>query len=106
MVKIIYKDHTGTAREIDAKVGETVMETAIKNSIPGIDADCGGACACATCHVYVDPAFMDKVGQPEDMEQSMLDFAENVTETSRLSCQILVRDELEGLTVTTPESQH
>ncbi len=106
MVKIIYKDHTGTAREIDAKVGETVMETAIKNSIPGIDADCGGACACATCHVYVDPAFMEKVGQPEDMEQSMLDFAENVTETSRLSCQIQVRDELEGLTVTTPESQH
>ncbi len=106
MVKIIYKDHTGTAREIDAKVGETVMETAIKNSIPGIDADCGGACACATCHVYVDPAFMGKVGQPEDMEQSMLDFAENVTETSRLSCQIQVRDELEGLTVTTPESQH
>ncbi|MEL6661991.1 MAG: 2Fe-2S iron-sulfur cluster-binding protein [Pseudomonadota bacterium] len=106
MVKIIYKDHSGTAREIDAKVGETVMETAIKNSVPGIDADCGGACACATCHVYVDPAFMDKVGQPEDMEQSMLDFAENVTETSRLSCQIQVREELEGLTVTTPESQH
>lgn len=106
MVKIIYKDHTGQAREIDAKPGETVMETAIKNSVPGIDADCGGACACATCHVYVDPAFMDKVGRPEDMEQSMLDFAENVTEYSRLSCQIQVRDDLEGLTVTTPESQH
>lgn len=106
MVKIIYKDHTGQAREIDAKPGETVMETAIKNSVPGIDADCGGACACATCHVYVDPAFMDKVGRPQDMEQSMLDFAENVTEYSRLSCQIQVREELEGLTVTTPESQH
>ncbi|MEL6569040.1 MAG: 2Fe-2S iron-sulfur cluster-binding protein [Pseudomonadota bacterium] len=106
MVKIIYKDHTGEAREIDAKVGETVMETAIKNSVPGIDADCGGACACATCHVYVDPAFMDKVGKPEDMEQSMLDFAENVSETSRLSCQIQVREELDGMTVTTPESQH
>ena len=82
------------------------MEAAIKNSIPGIDADCGGACACATCHVYIDPAFMETVGKPEDMEQSMLDFAENVTENSRLSCQITVSDELNGLKVTTPESQH
>jgi 2Fe-2S ferredoxin len=82
------------------------METAIKNSIPGIDADCGGACACATCHVYVDEAFMPKVGEPEDMEQSMLDFAENVQSNSRLSCQITVSDELDGLKVTTPESQH
>lgn len=106
MVKIIYKDHAGNAREVDAKPGETVMEVAVKNSIPGIDADCGGACACATCHVYVDEAFMDKVGQPEEMEQSMLDFAENVRETSRLSCQIQVRDELDGMTVETPESQH
>jgi len=106
MVKITYVDHGGTERTVDAKVGETVMETAIKNSIPGIDADCGGACACATCHVYVDAAFMDKVGTPEDMEQSMLDFAENVQENSRLSCQIQVRDELDGLRVTTPESQH
>ncbi|NBC19648.1 MAG: 2Fe-2S iron-sulfur cluster binding domain-containing protein [Alphaproteobacteria bacterium] len=106
MVKIIYKDHEGGVREIDAQPGETVMETAIKNSVPGIDADCGGACACATCHVYVDEAFMDKVGSPEDMEQSMLDFAENVQPNSRLSCQITVSDTLEGLTVTTPESQH
>ncbi|MEM1105281.1 MAG: 2Fe-2S iron-sulfur cluster-binding protein [Pseudomonadota bacterium] len=106
MVKVIFKDHAGTAREIDASVGETVMEAAIKNSVPGIDADCGGACACATCHIYVDPGFIDKVGEAEDMEQSMLDFAENVTETSRLSCQIHVSDELDGLTVTTPESQH
>ncbi|MCL4166700.1 UNVERIFIED_CONTAM: hypothetical protein GTU68_054701 [Idotea baltica] len=82
------------------------MEAAIKNSIPGIDADCGGACACATCHVYVDEAFMDKVGGQEEMEQSMLDFAENVKPTSRLSCQISVTDDLDGLKVTTPESQH
>jgi 2Fe-2S ferredoxin len=82
------------------------METAIKNAVPGIDADCGGACACATCHVYVDDAFMAKVGQPEDMEQSMLDFAENVQDNSRLSCQITVSDALDGLRVTTPESQH
>lgn len=106
MPKITYVDHSGEERTIEAKNGETVMETAIKNSVPGIDADCGGACACATCHVYVDAAFMDKVGRPEDMEQSMLDFAENVTENSRLSCQITVSDDLEGLRVTTPESQH
>lgn len=106
MVKIIYKDHDGGVREIEAKTGETVMETAVKNAVPGIDADCGGACACATCHVYVDPAFMDKVGEREDMEQSMLDFAENVQENSRLSCQITVSEALDGLVVTTPESQH
>ena len=106
MTKITYIDHEGNEREIDAKNGETVMETAIKNSVPGIDADCGGACACATCHVYVDEAFLDKVGKPQDMEQSMLDFAENVKDNSRLCCQISVSDELEGLRVTTPESQH
>ncbi|MCF6329519.1 MAG: 2Fe-2S iron-sulfur cluster-binding protein [Henriciella sp.] len=106
MAKITYVDHEGNARDIEAKNGETVMETAIKNSIAGIDADCGGACACATCHVYIAEAFMDKVGAPEDMEQSMLDFAENVQSNSRLSCQITVTDELDGLIVTTPESQH
>lgn len=106
MATLIFVDHEGNERSIEASNGESVMEAAIKNSIPGIDADCGGACACATCHVYVDAGFMDKVGKPEDMEQSMLDFAENVTETSRLSCQITVSDELNGLKVTTPESQH
>ncbi|MEO0467183.1 MAG: 2Fe-2S iron-sulfur cluster-binding protein [Pseudomonadota bacterium] len=106
MVKIIFRDHEGTERTVEARAGESVMEAAIKNSIPGIDADCGGACACATCHVHVDPGFMDKVGSAQDMEQSMLDFAEGVTEQSRLSCQISVSDELEGLMVTTPESQH
>ena len=106
MAKIIYVDHEGTERPIEASNGESIMEAAIKNSIPGIDADCGGACACATCHVYVDEAFMEKVGNPEDMEQSMLDFAENVQSNSRLSCQITVSDGLEGLKVTTPESQH
>lgn len=106
MVKIIYKDHAGTAREVDAKVGESVMEAAVRNNIPGIDADCGGACACATCHVYVDPDFLAKTGEQEAMEQSMLDFADGVQENSRLSCQISVSEDLEGLTVTTPESQH
>ena len=106
MPKITYIDASGKERVVEAKNGMTVMETAIKHNVPGIDADCGGACACATCHVYVDPAFMDKVGNPSAMEQSMLDFAENVKETSRLSCQIKVRDDLDGLRVTTPESQH
>ena len=106
MANITYIDHQGNERTVEAKNGETVMEVAIKNGIPGIDADCGGACACATCHVYVDPAFADKTGEKEAMEQSMLDFAENVQETSRLSCQIKVSDALDGLRVTTPESQH
>ena len=106
MVKIIYVDHSGTEQEVEAKLGESVMETAIKNGIPGIDADCGGACACATCHVYVDAAFLETVGRPEEIEQSMLDFAENVDTNSRLSCQISVSENLDGLKITTPESQH
>jgi ferredoxin, 2Fe-2S len=106
MPKITYVDSSGTERTVEGKNGMTVMETAIKHNVPGIDADCGGACACATCHVYVDPAFAEKVGKPSAMEQSMLDFAENVRETSRLSCQIKIRDDLDGLKVTTPESQH
>ena len=106
MATIIFQDHQGNKKSVEAKPGMSVMEAAIANMIPGIDADCGGACACATCHVYVDEAFMEKVGNPEDMEQSMLDFAENVQSNSRLSCQITVSDDLEGLKVTTPESQH
>ena len=106
MPTIIYVDHEGEERTVDGAVGESVMETALKNDVPGIDADCGGACACATCHVYVDEAFMEKVGTPGDMEQSMLDFAENVRSNSRLSCQISISEDLDGLRVQTPESQH
>ena len=106
MAKITYIEHNGTRHEIDVPNGMTVMEGAVKNMIPGIDADCGGACACATCHVYVDDAWMPKVGTPEGMEESMLDFAEDVRPNSRLSCQITVTDELDGLVVTTPASQH
>jgi 2Fe-2S ferredoxin len=106
MAKITYITHAGDARTLDVKTGLTVMEGAIKNNVPGIDADCGGACACATCHVYVDEAWMDKVGLPSAMEESMLDFAEGVKTNSRLSCQIKVTDALDGLSVTTPESQH
>ena len=105
MPKIIFTDHAGTSREVDAKPGTSIMEAAVANMIPGIDADCGGACACATCHVYVGQDWMDKLKPKDDMEESMLDFAEDVRDTSRLSCQILMSDELDGITVETPESQ-
>src|SRR4051794_6956645 len=105
MPKITYRDHDGTSRSVEAEIGSTVMETAIKNAIPGIVAECGGACACATCHVYVDEAFMSLVGDPQPMEEDMLDFAYDVRPNSRLSCQIRMREDLDGLTVTTPEKQ-
>ena len=106
MAKITYIEHDGTEHVIDVKNGLSVMEGAVKNNIPGIDADCGGACACATCHVYVDEAWQGKTGTSSAMEESMLDFAENVEPTSRLSCQIKVSDDLDGLVVRMPESQH
>ena len=106
MPKITYVDATGNERVVEAKNGMTVMETAIKHNIPGIDADCGGACACATCHVYIDPAWADKTGEAGSMEQSMLDFANDVEPTSRLSCQIKISDALDGLIVRLPKSQH
>jgi len=106
MPKITYVDHLGVERPIEVKSGLSVMEGAVKNNIPGIDADCGGACACATCHVFVDEAWLGKVGEKSAMEESMLDFAEGVRPNSRLSCQIKVSEALDGLRVTTPESQH
>src|SRR5579862_7130847 len=106
MPKITFKDASGTAHAVEAEVGSTVMETALRNNIPGIDADCGGACACATCHVYVDEAWREKTGSSSAMEESMLDFAEEVQPNSRLSCQIRVSDELDGLVVRMPENQH
>ncbi|WP_297736297.1 2Fe-2S iron-sulfur cluster-binding protein [uncultured Maricaulis sp.] len=105
MPKITYIEHNGTEHVIDVATGLTVMEGAVRNLVPGIDADCGGACACATCHVYVDPAWADKTGSREAMEDSMLDFAEAVQETSRLSCQIKVTDALDGLVVRMPQDQ-
>jgi 2Fe-2S ferredoxin len=105
MPTITFKEHDGTARTVEAEIGSTVMETAIRNGIPGIVAECGGACACATCHVYVDPAFTEIVGDPEPMEEDMLDFAYDVRPNSRLSCQIRVREAIDGLIVTTPEKQ-
>jgi 2Fe-2S ferredoxin len=105
MVKITYIDPQGTARTVEAEVGSTVMETALRNGIPGIEAECGGACACATCHVYVDEAWREKTGEPSPMEQDMLDFGYDVRANSRLSCQIKVREDLDGLVVTTPARQ-
>jgi len=106
MPKITYIEHNGAEHVLDVKNGLSVMEGAVKNNVPGIDADCGGACACATCHVYVDADWIDKVGSKSAMEESMLDFAENVEANSRLSCQIKVSDALDGLVVRMPESQH
>ncbi|HYG26756.1 MAG TPA: 2Fe-2S iron-sulfur cluster-binding protein [Caulobacteraceae bacterium] len=106
MARITYIAHDGAEYVLDINTGMSVMEGAVKNNVPGIDADCGGACACATCHVYVDPAWKDKTGAASTMETSMLDFAENVDPNSRLSCQIKVTDELDGLVVRMPESQH
>ncbi|HEY4863025.1 MAG TPA: 2Fe-2S iron-sulfur cluster-binding protein [Xanthobacteraceae bacterium] len=105
MPKITYIEHGGKKHTVDAPVGSTVMENAIKNGVPGIVAECGGACSCATCHVHVDEAWKEKVGPPSPMEEDMLDFAFDVKPTSRLSCQIKVTDELDGLVVHTPAQQ-
>jgi 2Fe-2S ferredoxin len=106
MAKITYIEFDGTEHTVEVRNGLSVMEGAIKNNVPGIDADCGGACACATCHCYVDPAWQDKTGTASAMEESMLDFAQNVESNSRLSCQIRVTDALDGLIVRLPEDQH
>ncbi|MBN9435892.1 2Fe-2S iron-sulfur cluster-binding protein [Bosea sp. (in: a-proteobacteria)] len=105
MPKITFIDAQGTSRTVEAETGSTVMEVAVRNGVPGIEAECGGACACATCHVYVDDAWLAATGQAEPMEEDMLDFAFDVRPGSRLSCQIRVRDELDGLIVRTPARQ-
>src|SRR5204863_864095 len=105
MAKIHFVDHSGEKRTIEVENGATVMEAAIRNAVPGIEAECGGACACATCHVYVDEAWREKVGAPTPMEEDMLDFGFDVRPNSRLSCQIKVSDDLDGLVVSTPERQ-
>ena len=105
MAKIKYIEFNGNEHEIEVSNGLTVMEGAIKNKIPGIDADCGGACACATCHVYVDNKWLEKLSPNDDSEEDMLDFAFEVKSNSRLSCQITVSDELDGLVVNMPEKQ-
>jgi 2Fe-2S ferredoxin len=106
MAKIKYVEHNGKEHVVDVQPGMTVMEGAVKNMIPGIDADCGGACACATCHVYVDNAWLGKIEPMQEMEKTMLDFAEGVEQSSRLSCQIRITEALDGMTVRMPKSQH
>ncbi|WP_137701401.1 2Fe-2S iron-sulfur cluster-binding protein [Marimonas lutisalis] len=106
MAKITYIEHNGTEHTVDVSSGLTVMEGARDNNIPGIEADCGGACACSTCHVYIHPDWVAKLPPKEDMEEDMLDFAyEPDPERSRLTCQIKVTDDLDGLVVQMPEKQ-
>jgi 2Fe-2S ferredoxin len=105
MTNITMVAFDGTRFDLEVENGSTVMENALRNGVPGIEAECGGACACATCHVYVDEAFAAAVGEPGAMEEDMLDFAYEVRPTSRLSCQIKVTPELEGLVVYVPERQ-
>ena len=105
MSKITYKDNQGNSKTIDIENGLTVMEGAIQNDISGIDADCGGAMACATCHVYVEEKWLNKIPKAEEAEVDMIDMAFEPKKNSRLSCQLIVSEELDGLTVTTPKKQ-
>lgn len=106
MAKITYIEHGGKEHVVDVSTGLTVMEGARDNGIPGIEADCGGACACSTCHVYVDAAWVEKVPAKDAMEEDMLDFAfEPDAATSRLTCQMKVTDDMDGLIVRMPEKQ-
>lgn len=105
MAKITFIQHDGSRQTVDATPGITVMEAAKLNDVPGIEAECGGGCSCATCHVYITEAWREKVGKPSDVEEDMLDIAFDVRDESRLSCQIKVTPELDGLVVEVPESQ-
>ena len=105
MPKITYIDQKGDSKTIDVENGLTVMVGAVQNNIPGIDADCGGSMACATCHVYVEDSWFNKIPKAEDAENDMIDMAFEPKKNSRLSCQIIVNEELDGLEVTTPEKQ-
>ncbi|MEM7078096.1 MAG: 2Fe-2S iron-sulfur cluster-binding protein [Pseudomonadota bacterium] len=105
MAKITFIEHDGTEHEVEASEGTTIMHIALDNLVPGIDADCGGECSCATCHVMVDEAWVAKVGEPDDTEESMLDLNPERQGNSRLACQIDVSEELDGLVVNLPEFQ-
>lgn len=105
MTRITFVDHAGAEYVVSANANQSLMEAAVQNAVPGIIAECGGACACATCHVYVSQTHQQHAGNSSEMEQSMLDFAEGVTSESRLACQILVSPAMEGMVVRIPESQ-
>lgn len=106
MVHITYVDHENTSRTVDVPEGLSVMEGALRHRIPGIEGDCGGACACATCHVYVEPEWLARLTAPSQLETDMLEMAVDPNAQSRLSCQIAVTPALEGLTVRTPKHQY
>ena len=107
MAKIKFIEHNGTEHEVEADNGLSIMQAAVNNSVPGIVAECGGACSCATCHVQIDAEWYGKIVPPSDMENEMLEFAMGFEENaSRLSCQIKISDELDGIVIRTPESQY
>ena len=106
MAKIRFIGHDGTETEVDASEGVTIMQTAVSNGVAGIDAECGGALSCATCHVFFDPEWSSKLEEPKAMEKDMLEFVVDPQESSRLSCQIKMSEELDGIVVRTPESQY
>src|SRR5450631_4730489 len=106
MPKIKYVEHNGKEHEVEVPNGWSVMEGAVKHLIPGIDADCGGACACATCQVYVAPEWLAKLPPKSEMEETMLDFAPDVRAGSRLSCQLRMSAALDGIVLNLPKSQH
>jgi ferredoxin, 2Fe-2S len=105
MPKITFIEHDGTVHEIDAEIGSTVMESAMRGGVTSIVAECGGSCTCSTCHVYVDEAWRDKLPAPSSEEEDQLDFAFDLQPNSRLSCQIKVTAEIDGLLVRTPSYQ-
>lgn len=106
MPKLIFIEHDGTEHQIDGEVGKSLMRNAVDNNVPGIDADCGGECACATCHVFVEGEWLAKTGTAGEEETRLLGFAATLQDNSRLSCQINISDELNGLVVRLPEAQH
>lgn len=106
MVSVTYIEHDGTQHDIDAEAGKSLMQNAVDNMVPGIDADCGGGCACATCHIFIPEQWQQVTGTRNPMEDAMLQLAQGVQDNSRLACQIDVSDVLEGLSVHMPESQY
>ena len=105
MPKVTYIEHNGTQHEVSVESGLSIMEGAVQNGVPGIDADCGGACACATCHVYVKEEWIDKLSEQSDSEKDMLDFAFETKSNSRLSCQLILEDKHDGIVVNLPDKQ-
>lgn len=105
MPRVTLIEHNGKEHTIEARAGDSLMSAAVRNAIPGIDADCGGGCSCGTCHVFVDPAWLEKTGAPGTFEEPMLDLNPERRSNSRLSCQIDISDELDGLVVRLPEFQ-